>query len=333
MIKVGKVNVQVEDILSKVTLFDIVNHYFGVTSIPCIIRSPLRQDNHPSFGFHSPDGENIRWVDYGTNDRGDVFDLLSRYWGESYRDVLIHLWEDLPKFTKSNSQSITKSINKGIPIRTYSDIELQSKSREWRDYDLEFWSSFGISLKWLKYANVYPISYKIIIKNGKRYTFAADKYAYAYLEFKEGKVTQKIYQPFNKKGFKWSTSTDRSVISLWTKVPEFGQRLCICSSLKDSLCMWANTGIPCINPQGEGYTLSETAVKELKRRYDKVYILYDNDEAGEKDSTLLAESTGFIKLTLPKIEELGNPKDISDLYKAMKDKQKFKETILKLFET
>ena len=75
------------------------------------------------------------------------------------------------------------------------------------------------------------------------------------------------------------------------------------------------------------------AVKELKRRYDKVYILYDNDEAGEKDSTLLAESTGFIKLTLPKIEELGNPKDISDLYKAMKDKQKFKETILKLFET
>ena len=69
-------------------------------------------------------------------------------------------------------------------------------------------------MKWLKYADVYPISHKIVIKDNKSYAFGADKYAYAYVEFKEGRTTLKIYQPFNKNGFKWSNRHDRSVISL-----------------------------------------------------------------------------------------------------------------------
>jgi hypothetical protein len=205
---------------------------------------------------------------------------------------------------------------------------LECKTREWKQHDIEYWNSFGISLDWLKYADVYPISHKIIIKEGKRMVFVADKYAYAYVEFKDGKTTLKIYQPFNTSGFKWSNNHDKSVISLWTKVPKNGDRICICSSLKDALCLWANTGIPSLAVQGEGYTMSNTAINELNKRYKKVYILFDNDEAGLYDGKKLAESTGFTNIVLPKIN---NAKDISDLYKTLNNTNEFKNIILKLF--
>ena len=155
-----------------------------------------------------------------------------------------------------------------------------------------------------------------------------DKYAYAYVEFKEGRTTLKIYQPFNKNGYKWSNRHDKSVISLWTKVPKEGKKICICSSLKDALCLWANTGIPALATQGEGYGISNTAINELRRRFTKVYICFDNDDAGLKDGVHLANKTGFINIVLPKFK---GGKDISDLYKVLNNKEQFKQMILKLF--
>ena len=184
-------------------------------------------------------------------------------------------------------------------------------------------------MKWLKYADVYPISHKIVIKDNKSYAFGADRYAYAYVEFKEGRTTLKIYQPFNKNGFKWSNRHDRSVISLWTKVPKEGDKICICSSLKDALCLWANTGIPSLAIQGEGYGMSDTAINELKRRFNKIYICLDNDEAGLKDGVHLANKTGFINVVIPQFK---GGKDISDLYKVLGNKEQFKQTILSLFK-
>lgn len=206
--------------------------------------------------------------------------------------------------------------------------DLQCKVREWERYDIEYWESYGITLKWLKYADVHPISYKIVIKDGVRRVYRADKYAYAYVERKDGKITLKIYQPFNKDGYKWSNKHDLSVISLWTKIPEYGDIVCICSSMKDALCLWANTGIPSLAVQGEGYRMSNTAINELKRRYKRIFILFDNDEAGLVDGEKLAKSTGFINLTLPKFE---GGKDVSDLYHFLQNKEDFIKIIKGLF--
>ena len=159
--------------------------------------------------------------------------------------------------------------------------------------------------------------------------FGADKYAYAYVEKKEGHITLKIYQPFNTKGFKWSNQHDGSVISLWTKLPKSGDKVCICASLKDALCLWANTGIPSIALQGEGYGISDTVIKELKERFTNVYILFDNDEAGLIDGEKLSKETGFTNIVLPKFE---GGKDISDYYFILQDKQEFKKQMLNLFK-
>jgi len=327
-ISAGTDSVSLEDILSKTTEANILAYYLGITSIPCIINSPLRKDKRPSFGLYSPNGDRVYYTDLSTKDKGGIYDLLSQLWNTDYRGVLSKINKDIPKFTSNTEVSAYQCTVRSV--NTYShDTELQCRVREWREYDVVYWALYGIRLKWLQYAEVYPISHKIIIKGNQRFVFGADKYAYAYVEHKEGKVTLKIYQPFNRAGYKWSNKHDRSVVSLWTKVPRTGENICICSSLKDALCVWANTGIPCLAVQGEGYSMSITAINDLKQRYKNIFVCFDNDEAGLLDGKKLSEETGFINVVLPQFED---GKDCSDLYKSLHDPQEFKEIMVNLFK-
>lgn len=320
----GNISISKADILDKVSELDIARYYFK-TNIPALIKSPLREDSNPSFGIYSRDNVHVYYVDFATKDRGDLFQLLMKFWSVDFNTTLSRIWKDIDYIPTTINYNKTYRKNKSIHLST---SDLQCKVREWRDYDIEYWNSYGITLDWLKYAEVYPISHKIVIKNNTKYIFAADKYAYAYIERKEGKVTIKIYQPFNTYGYKWSNKHDGSVISLWTKIPEEGDKLCICSSVKDCLCLWSNLGIPSIAIQGEGYGISDTAIKELKRRFKKIYICLDNDIPGIKDAEKLALKTGFTNVVIPYFD---GGKDISDAYKLL-GKDRWVNLIAPLFK-
>ena len=325
----GNSSVSLSELESKISEADIAYYYFGIKSIPCVIKSPLRRDCKPSFGIYTSDGKRVRWVDYATSQRGGIYDLLGLLWNTSFRGVLDRIYNDMSRIGKFNGNIHSSAhFDALMDMETHSSSsKLEVKVRDWKDYDIEYWESYGISLEWLKYAEIYPISHKIITTNRGRFVLGADKYAYCFVEHKEGKVTLKVYQPFNKDGYKWMNKHDRSVISLWTKVPEYGDRICICSSMKDALCLWSNTGIPALAIQGEGYGMSDTAINELKRRYKQVYIMLDNDEPGIKDAKTLSERTGFTNVVLPKF--IGG-KDISDYHKAV-GKYQFYNTMSYLF--
>lgn len=328
MFSTGKDSVTFDEIMSKVKDAELASYYLGVNEIPCIISSPLRKDRRPSFGLYSNDGKRIYWTDLATKEKGGMYDLLSQMWHCSYKEVLIRIKQDMKKFVGGAKVSDYMPCTIRDIESHRSDSDLECKVREWRQYDIDYWASYGISLDWLKYAEVYPISHKIVVSGNRRYVYGADKLAYAYVEHKEGRVTLKIYQPFNKAGYKWANKHDRSVISLWTKIPERGERVVICSSLKDALCLWANTGIPAVAVQGEGYGMSDTAISELKRRFTNVYVLFDNDEAGLADGVKLSEQTGFINVVLPLFKE---GKDVSDLFKSV-GKEKFNVILTNLFD-
>ena len=298
-----------------------------ITHIPCRISSPLRVDRHPSFSIYMGDNNHIYYKDFGdSSEKGSLLDLLCKYWNCTFSQCLDKIC-DIMIDAKCDDLTVRPTIKTLTRKDVSQNTKIQVVVRPWEDYDIEYWKNYGIELKWLKYAKVSPISYKIITKKdsetgkSKRYIFPADKYAYVYQEKKDDKLQIKIYQPFNTKGFKWCSSMDGSVISLWTKVPETGERIVICSSLKDALCLSCQLGIPAIAPQGEGYNISASACKELKRRYKKVFICYDNDEAGIKDAEALAKKTGFINV----VPDLKGKKDISDYYKSLKNKEEFKK--------
>ena len=287
-----------------------------ITEIPCLICSPLRVDKHPSFRIYLSEYNHIRYIDYASGDKGTLLDLLCQYWNCSFNQALDKICQLMIK--DDNVTIKPKQIKTFTRKESDSMSKIEVKVRPWREYDYQYWASYGITKPWLKYAEIYPISYKIVTKRdsltGKtnKYIFPADKYAYCYVNRKEGKLSLKIYMPFNTKGFKWCSKADKSVIDLWDKIPEYGDRVIICSSMKDALCISCNLHIPTLALQGEGYTMSQTAINELKRRYKKVFISFDVDAPGIEDANKLAEATGFINV----IPSLGECKDYSDAFKA-----------------
>lgn len=306
----------------ELTEADIAAHYFGIKYLPCLINSPLREDLHASFGLFSPDGNSVLYRDFATGEHGGLFSLLGKMWSCTYAQVINRISQE--DFTKKVKFKKTSS----FISRKHRNVTISIKERDWEEKDINYWDSFGISKEWLIFADVHPISYIFIKYDEDTIVQKADDLAYAFAEFKDDICTFKIYQPYNK-AFKWRNNHNKSVISLWTKIPQKGRRVCICSSLKDALCLWANTNIPAIAPQGEGYSLSNRVVSELKERFGFVYICLDNDKAGIKYAKQMQSDTGFINIILPPFK---GGKDISDLYKCLNSKTLFKKTILNLFK-
>lgn len=325
MFSTGNFSVTLEEIFSHVSEIELLAYYFNIDRLPIVIHSPLRKDDKPSLGFKLFDNKYVYYNDFSTGEKGNLISLLMKMWGKTFNSTLEKIYSDIPKITSTNTLI---SHNSSRAKYSSSTTILNVKTREWRNYDIAYWLSYGIPLFWLKYAEVYPISHTIITRDDITTSYTADKYAYAFIERKDGIITLKVYQPFNTKGYKWINKHDGSVVSLWTKVPKKGNRICICSSLKDALCLEANTHIPAIALQGEGYTMSNSAISNLKERFEQVYVLFDNDEAGILGGEKLSKETGFTNIVLPKIN---NSKDISDLYKSLEDKKEFKTIILNLF--
>ena len=310
--KIGKTSSSISktEIFEKYSEVQVVCTVFGLNSLPCRINSPFRVDNNPSFSIYVNDQHHVCFKDHGEKDtRGGLLDLLCKKWNCTFNQVFDKIIEVMEK---NNCQEDSITIKpKQIKVLTRKEVadlqKIQVTVRPWKEHDLYYWRSYGIELPWLKYAEIYPISYKIITKKdsetskSKKYIFPANKYTYCYVERKEGNLSLKIYSPFDQK-HKWCSKMDASVISLWTKVPEYGDTIIIASSTKDALCISCNLHIPAIAPQGEGYNLSSTAVAELKRRYKHVFISYDGDAAGKTDAKSLAEKTGFSIIQCPTID-------------------------------
>ena len=161
------------------------------------------------------------------------------------------------------------------------------------------------------FGDVYAISHIFIKKVDKEYSFLADKYAYVYIERKDNVVSKKIYQPYNDR-YKWINKSDASVWDLFAKLPFYGDKLIITSSRKDALNIWSNLAIPATSLQGEGFIPKEKVINELKHRFKRIYVLYDNDEAGIIKSKKICDKYDLENIMIP-LEELS--KDPSDLYK------------------
>lgn len=257
-----------DDILNKVSEVDILNHYLGISTLPILINSPFRQDKNPSVSIFINRNNSIIFKDFGTHKSYNLWSFLEDYWCCDYETVLNKLNKDL-----NNIKNISGTLKvKHHKQYIHKSSKLEVTIREWKEYDLQYWESYGVNLDWLKFGRVYPISYIFI--NGNR--FPAEKHAYVYVEKKDNNITMKVYQPFSDR-MKWLSKHDNSVWDLWDRLPQKGNKLIITSSRKDALCIWANTGIPAISLQGEGYIPKEHVVQQLKSRFEVVYVLYDND--------------------------------------------------------
>lgn len=295
--------------------FLIAEVLFGATKFPHFIPSPLREDTNPSCDLYVSNGR-VRFKDFSTNENYTLTDLLLLIYHCSYKELGPILEKELNKERQVvNTQR--------VKVYQSIDYKLDYEEREWNDDDISYWSSYGVTIDCLKKCNVHPIS-KIIYDYPKvRKIIKADPLAYVFLEGKDGIITKKIYQPKSDSKNKWRNDHNSSVIQLWNTMPEKGNRLFICSSLKDSLCLYCNTGYPAIAPQSETTMIKDKIIDELESRFKHIYVCYDTDNAGRKNELKMCEGTSMIPFVLP---EFQGGKDISDYYKVF-GKDKFKAMI------
>ena len=314
----------IDKILAMVSEEELLQFYFGVTTIPCKINAPYRMDNNPSVGVFFTSDHKLRYKDFGTNESGTVFHLIQKTFGLDVNQTIAKILSDFK--TPVNSNHIKQTYNKRSSNYKGVTKNIQVKVRDWKDYDLEFWEKYGVSLPWLKFGEVYPISRIFYEKeDGSVTSYPAEKYAYCYVERKDGKVTLKIYQPLCKDR-KWISKHNNSIWDLWTQLPQYGDILIITSSRKDALCVWENTGIPSVSLQGEGYIPKTHVVNQLKARFKEVYVLYDNDFAskenyGRNDGKKLCDLFDLKQIEIPESYHSKDPSDLCKNYNRLTVKQ------------
>lgn len=316
----GNNNLFIKDIIEEVSEESILEYYTAINQVPCVIISPLRVDKRPSFGLYYND-YGIHFKDFAKGYNGSLYDLLKEILKvDSLSLVLERINKDIEEIKKLDKYILKKDKriynNKdfregGKSVKTLSTLNV--KTRVWRDYDLEFWSQFGITKEWLEFGNIHAISH---IQIGDK-TFPSDKYAYCYVEFKDEHPTIKIYQPFSDR-LKWLNNHGSSVWDLWQQaINSNSDKLIITSSRKDALCLWANTGIPSVSLQAEGYLPKPHVVDILWNKFKTIYCFYDNDydkdeNYGRKYGQKLSELYGFKQIEIP---DFYLSKDPSDLFK------------------
>jgi hypothetical protein len=275
-------------------------------------KSPFRAEKKASAVIYATTSGNLRFNDFVLPTMSSiefVCNHLSLTFGEALRRIALDFkvnklfvvdWGEIPLST-----TIPVHYNKTIQPST--DTIIQVRYRKWLQYDVDYWSSFGISLETLKLFNVHPIDYFWVNDN----RIKADKYSYSYDYYWENNVyRRKIYQPFNTKDLKW-ISNGGKIVQGEGVLPKKGKLLIVTKSLKDVMCLY-ELGYISIAPTTEKTLPTKQYIDKQKERFKRIVLFLDNDETGIEMSKKHSIETNIPYILIPDKYEC---KDISDFVK------------------
>lgn len=299
--KIEEFDVTLDNILSKVTEYDIYSAYIGNFKVGMIYNSPFRKDKNPSFGcYYSRTSKQLMFKDHGTGECGNVIKFVSLITGlVNYNDIL----NDIVKKLKiTNSTQLVSSKQYIPPTETVIGIVRQ----DFTPTDINYWAQFNISTDTLKKFNVSSIKYYLcngIIKG----IYKDNNPMYAYKVYNNFK----IYRPLADKYTKWRNNLTENDIQGFKQLPKSGDILIITKSMKDVMCLY-EMGIPAISPSSESTFIPEKALNQLKKRFKRIIILFDRDVAGVRYLRKMSLKTGLEGIL---VHKKFKAKDVSDAIK------------------
>lgn len=282
--------------------------------------SPLRVDNIPSFSiFYGDKNGKYMYKDFATGESGDAIVFVKRYYEErglflNFNQTLLKIVDDLnlPLKSLNNKDQLKQIRTSPKPKKSKEQVTIKVKFRSFLNKDKEFWEQFGITKNTLLFYNVYPITHIFLNDN----IIKADNISYAYIEYKDGVPTYKIYQPYSKK-MKFINNNDYSVWEGWEQMDSNEDHLIITSSRKDIMSVRDTAKLNSTSLQAESVIPKNHVVQDLKNNYTDIFVLYDNDK-GKKENygqilaNKLVGKYGFYNLVIP---DKYASKDYSDLVK------------------
>lgn len=306
-----------EAILSKISQEDIFQRYFpSEISLNKRYTNPLRVEDDSPGCFFKYLGDKLYFIDFADNPTcRDCFAFLKDInHHTSFYDVLTEISKDFnlnlhkveTLFETPVITSIPKIQNKIIKPKTQEkETIIKVVVQAFTSEDLDYWNSYGITLKTLHVYNVRP-AYRAWINELFYHQYSKKDPMYRYRE----NDTFKLYRPFASKNYVWRSNMRGGTLEGWNQLPDKGEVLVITKSTKDAMCLY-ELGISAVSVRSESTRISENAIALLEARFKKIYIWFDNDQAGIVNAQKLQEQTNWNNIVLPENE----PKDPSDFIK------------------
>ena len=201
----------------------------------------------------------------------------------------------------------------GLPDMVFDKKEkgstlIRPKFRQWLKRDWKYWEVDHAILKpTLEYYNVKPIQWYLL--NDK--FIQAEKLTYSYFVDKEDKVRYyKIYSPLSLTS-KWITNCKAHHYQGYNQLPMSGDLLIITKSLKDVMELY-QFGYNSIAPSSESARIDDDFMRLLHRRFERIVIFFDNDEAGIRGAGKICYHHGVESIMIPYEYKT---KDLSDTIK------------------
>ncbi|WP_396170153.1 AAA family ATPase [Flavobacterium sp.] len=308
-------NISKEIILSKVSSYEILSYYlqpyYGKGSLIAgkNFSNPLIsvQQETPSFNVFPDTATGVwRFKDFATGDSGSCFDLVMKLHNLSFQEALEKIYDELCQKKDVSKQPFQPiKVSEKIAAKDYEIVK-----KPFDAIDLAFWEKYGINEKTLERFKVSSLQeFSSVTKAGIKFKITCDNLSFAY----ENDDWVKLYKPMDEKKYKFQHlgTKEPGFIFGWKQLPENSNILIITGGEKDVMSLSAR-GYNAITLNSETATLDYQIAGQLKRRFDKIVVLYDNDKTGLKQSSILAETHGFHRLVLPEFQDGG--KDISDYF-------------------
>ena len=261
------------------------------------------RDKVPSmFIYYDVVSKFYKFKDFSSGNQGDSIELVKALFNMSTRGHAAYkILNDYQIYIKNNTIAVVDILYHD----KYKVVDYEM--RHWTNFDQTYWMGYKIGSKMLDRYNVIPLSFFTMSKldlDGAEisYTFRKN-YLYGY--FRDDGSLYKIYMPKN---------ADKKFIKVENYIQGTDQLrhdckyLLITSSLKDLMAFnkLGISNIEAIAPDSENTMIGEKAIGELKPHYEKIIVLFDNDEPGIKAAQRYKDKYGFNTILLPMEKDLSD---------------------------
>lgn len=305
-----KPNVTKNFILANVSQEAIFEYYLNLPVKKGLFKSPLRKDNHPTCSYFNKAG-NIYFHDFATNEKLSCFAIVMQKYNCTFYQALEIIANDFGLVSsKKPTMKAIEAKNTTSKLEEDSPSSIQITQKEFSKAELKWWEDYGITNKILKKFGIYSCKY--VFLNGKLFAESTDKYPIYgyYLGKNENGELWRIYFHYRKQ-FRFLSNTPAKKIQGFKQLPETGPVLVITKSMKDVACLYS-LGIAACAPNSETLFIEDKVLEQLKSRFKRIIVLFDNDRAGMFNmAKIRRQHPELIYTMLPK----DKAKDISDFYK------------------
>jgi|21_taG_2_1085346.scaffolds.fasta_scaffold00052_8 5S rRNA maturation endonuclease (ribonuclease M5) len=299
-----------EGLLSKVSEYQIFKYYCPPFDKPNKkFKSDLRKDRSPTVSI-AMINTRLKYKDFGHPDHTfDCFAYVGYKYNLNFRETLKHIDQSfcLGLSAAKSTYKAPPKLVEDIEITESLPVNIHVKCRDWNKEDAKYWKQFHISKRILRIFDVKPITHYWI--NEQRFSCNSISYRYRF------DCGYKIYRPLES-DFKWSSNVGSHCLQGYNELPETGDQVFLTSSLKDVMCL-ASFGHASFALQSEMLMPNQKTIDEIKERFKKVIVLYDNDfdklsNPGQKMADKICRLYGLSNLKIPSHYK---SKDISDVVK------------------